>query len=83
MTELSIDTKSRAARVRLALSGETRPVEIRIAKYALTRVGPSTRLAVLEASASRQWLTTVLRTFVVGRRLTIPPHAGAALNLLT
>lgn len=83
MTELSIDTKKRAFRVRLDLVGETRPIEIHVEKYELKQAGAATRLKVVEATASRPWLTEALQQFVVGRSFTIPARAGAVLKLLT
>ena len=82
MTELSIDTKKRAVRMRLELLGEAEPIEIHIKEYRLKQSGESTMLTVLNATASREWLTEVLRQFVVGRSFPIPPGAGAVLGLL-
>ena len=83
MTELSLDTKNRTVRVRLELLGETEPVEIQVTKYALEQHGDQTIMTVLGATASRQWLTEVLRQFVVGQSFTLPARAAALLNVLT
>jgi hypothetical protein len=83
MTELSIDTQKRAVRMRIQLLGEAEPIEIHIKEYRITRIGETPTLTVLKASASRQWLTEVLRQFVVGRSFTIPEKADAVLNVLT
>ena len=82
MTELSIDTKARMIRCCLQLAGETKPVEIHVRKYALTHIGTAARLTIVDADSSRQWLSIVLRRFIVGRSLTIPSQAEAALKLL-
>ena len=76
MTELSIDTTKRSLRVCLDLAGEDTPLEIQVKKYDLKRVGSATRLTIVEATASRQWLAEALREFVVGRSITLPPSAG-------
>jgi hypothetical protein len=82
MTELTVDTKKRTIDVRLDLAGETDPITIRVKKYSL-RGGPDhTTLTVLDATASREWLTEVLREFVVGRSFARPARAGAVLRLL-
>jgi hypothetical protein len=83
MTELSIDTKKRALRVRLDLAGEATPIEIHVKKYDLKRIGTGTRLTIVEATASREWLTEALREFVVGRSYIIPASAGAVLKILS
>jgi hypothetical protein len=84
MTELSIDTKKQAFRVRLDLVGEAQPIEIHVKKYVLRGIATATtRLLIVEATASRQWLAKALREFVAGRSFTIPAKAGAALKLLT
>jgi hypothetical protein len=83
MTELSIDTKNRTLRVRLDLVGESAPVEIHIKKYDLEQTETATRVRIVDAIASREWLTGVLREFVVGRSFTLPARAGDVLKLLT
>jgi hypothetical protein len=65
------------------LLDETTPVEIDVKKYVLRRTGGAATLTIVEATASHQWLAAALGRFVVGRRVTIPAHASAALNLLT
>ena len=82
MTELVIDTKAQTIRLRLELVVETEPVEIHVTKYRLERRGEDATMTVFDATASRPWLTEVLRQFVVGRAFTIPPAAAAALKLL-
>ena len=83
MSQLSVDTKKRAFRVRLELAGEDAPIEIHVYKYEMERGTARTTLTVVDAAASREWLTQVLREFVVGRKFTIPGRAGAVLKLLT
>jgi hypothetical protein len=83
MTELSVDTKKRAFRVRLELAGESEPIEIQVKKYSLERRSTGATLTVVDATASREWLTEVLREFVIGQKFTIPDRAAAILKLLT
>jgi hypothetical protein len=82
MTEFSVDTKNQAFRVQLDLIGESEPIEIHVRKYSLERKGNNVTLIVDDATASRKWLSEVLREFVVGRRFPIPATAGAILKLL-
>jgi hypothetical protein len=83
MTQLSVDTKKRAFRVRLELAGENEPIEIHVKKYGLERRRGRAALTVVDASSSREWLTEVLREFVIGQKFTIPDRAAAVLKLLT
>lgn len=82
MTELSIDTKNRVIHVRLDLVGETEPIQIDVPKFEITQRGDQSSITILDASASREWLTEVLRQFVVGKSFPLPPQAGAVLKLL-
>ena len=83
MTELSIDTKKKKARVRLELLGETEPVEIEVVRYSLKAKGDEAQLTIEEINASREWLAVALRRFAVGRSVTLPAAAGTFLKLLT
>ena len=82
MTELSIDTKNKQARLRLELLGEHQPIDLDILRYSLKEKGETTYITIEEATASREWLTVALREFVVGQDLPIPAKAGALLKLL-
>ena len=82
MTEFSIDTKTRSIHARVELVGEVEPIEINVGKYELTQRGDDVSIAIVDIATSRQWLTAVLRQFVVGRSFTIPPQAGTVLKLL-
>ena len=83
MTELSIDTKKKKARVRLELLGETEPIEIEVVRYSLKAKGDEAQLTIEEINASREWLAVALRRFAVGRSVTLPAAAGTFLKLLT
>ena len=83
MTDVSVDTANRELRVRLELTGESTPVEVHVKKYSVEQRTEGARLTIVEATASREWLTQVLQQFVVGRTFAIPPRAAAVLKLLT
>ena len=82
MTEFSIDTKTRSIHARLELVGEVEPIEIHVGKYELGQRGDQVTITVVDVATSRQWLTEVLRAFVIGKSFTIPPQAGTVLKLL-
>jgi hypothetical protein len=83
MTELSIDTKTKRVRVRLELLGESEPIDVEVLRYSLKEKGETTYITIEEAISSREWLTVVLREFIIGQDLAIPAKAGAILKLLT
>lgn len=83
MTELSVDTKKRTIRVRLELKGEDEPIDIHVKKYSLERRSAGATLTIVDAVASREWLTEALNEFVIGQRFAIPDRAAAILKLLT
>jgi hypothetical protein len=82
MTEFSIDTKTKAVRVRLELLGESQPIELHVTKYSLKQKGGETHITVEEATASREWMTVALREFVIGKSFLLPSGAGTVLKLL-
>jgi len=82
MTDVSIDTTTRELRVRLELVGEHTPVEIHVANYNIEQHGEQETLTIGNATASREWVTELLRQFVVGQRFVIPERAAAMVKLL-
>jgi hypothetical protein len=83
MTELSVDTKKRTIRVRLELKGEDEPIDIHVKKYSLERRSTRATLTIVDAVASRKWMTEAMKEFVIGQRFAIPQRAVAILKLLT
>jgi hypothetical protein len=69
-------------RLRLELAGETEPIEIDITQYRLRSGDRGARLTIDAATASRPWLDTALREFVIGETFPIPAKAEALLRLL-
>jgi hypothetical protein len=82
MTELSVDTKKRTIHARLELKGEDEAIEIHVKEYSIEQRSHGATLTIVDAVASREWMTQALHDFVVGRTFTIPDQAGAVLKLL-
>lgn len=82
MTEFSIDTKTKRARLRLELLGEKEAIDVEILRYTLKQKGETTYITIEEATSSREWLTVALREFLVGQDLAIPAKAGVVLKLM-
>ena len=82
MTELLVDTKNKTVRVQLELLGEHEPIDIAITEYELHRNSRGARITIHRARASRQWMTTALEQFVIGKSFPIPAKAEPFLKLL-
>jgi len=82
MSDVAIDTTTREVRVRLELVGEPTPVEIHVGTYNIEQHGDQATLTISDATASREWITELLRQFVVGRPIAIPERAAAIVKLL-
>jgi hypothetical protein len=82
MSEVSIDTARREIRVRLELVGESTPVEIHVTDYTIEHQGERATVTIGDVTASREWITELLRQFVVGRTFALPERAAAIVKLL-
>jgi hypothetical protein len=82
ITDLSLDSAHRRAQVRLALRGERGPIDVDVRKYDIERADGGDWLTVVDAVASREWLTAALQHFAVGRRFHISRKAAIVLRLL-
>lgn len=77
--ELTIDSKRRRIDVTCTLNGEVSPIGVTIAKYRIEQDGGKTFIEVLDSSATRVWMQTVMRDHLHGRRFEVPSWAAAAL----
>ena len=82
MSHMSIDTARREIRVRLDLVGESTPVEIHVTNYTIEHQGERATVTIGDATASREWITELLRQFVVGQTFALPQGAAAIVKLL-
>jgi len=82
VTSMTLDTAQRRAQLRLALRGDAAPIDVDLREYRLEHGDGGDWLTVIDATASREWLTGVLQQFVVGRRFHIPSAAARTLRLL-
>jgi hypothetical protein len=82
MTDVSVDTSRREIRVRLELVGESTPVEIQVMNYHIQQQGAGATLTIGDAITSREWLTELLRDFVIGRTLVLPERAAGMVKFL-
>ena len=82
ISDVSVDTSKREVRVRLELVGESTPIEIQVMNYSIEQQGASATLTIGDAIASREWLTELLREFVIGRTFVLPERAAGMFKFL-
>lgn len=82
MSDVSVDTARREIRVRLELAGESTPVDIHVTNYSIELQGERGTVTIGDATASREWMTELLRQLVIGRTFDIPERAAALVKLL-
>ena len=73
VTRLSIDPGARSASLTIELKGETSPITVEILNYDLSTSAGQTHVCLRQIQASREWLTTALTQYLVGRPLLVPP----------
>jgi hypothetical protein len=83
ITDLTVDTADRRARLRMALRGEPGAIDVADLRYDIHRAHGSDWLTLVDAVTSREWLTAALKQFAVGRPFQIPPYGARVLRLLT
>jgi hypothetical protein len=83
ITDLSLDTADRRAQLRMALRGEKGAIDVADLRYDIHHADGSDWLTLVDAVASREWLTAALKQFAVGRQFHISPNGARVLRLLT
>ena len=77
--ELKIDSKRQRVEVVCRLNGEVSPIGITIERYRLSESAGKNFIEVLDSSATRPWLQTVMRDHLHGRKFEVPSWAATAL----
>jgi hypothetical protein len=79
----SLNSRENRASVKVLLNGEVEPITVDIQQYILSRDASGSYVTVSSARASREWITTLLHHFLIGKRIDIPEkYAGYAKMLL-
>jgi hypothetical protein len=79
-TSLKIDSTNKTADIVLELKGEQTPITIHVQEYELMREGDATFVVIKALSASREWMTSMAREYLVGRRLQLPREAAGMMS---
>ena len=73
------DSKRCRIDVTCTLNGEVSQISVTIARYQIVEEDGKTFLEVLDSSATRLWLQTVMRDHLHGKKIPLPSWAKAAL----
>ena len=72
MTSLHIDSNRKTIRLELELKGESSPIVVEVENYDLLQQDDGTFLRLNRISASREWITLLLREWVPKQQIKLP-----------
>jgi len=76
VTDLKLNSQSKALEVTLELKGEREPVRIEVHNYELLKENGRCFVILKDVSTSREWLTALARNLAVGKRLEVPSEVA-------
>ena len=82
MLNFSVQPDTKKIYAEILLKGENSPIKITLDGYEIDGPPGKPTLTVAKASASREWLEVVLKEFVEGKPIELPPKAAPLLKLL-
>ena len=82
MLNFSVQPDTKRIYAELLLKGEDTPIKLTLDGYEISGPADKPTLHVAKVSASREWLEVVLREFVEGKPIELPPKAAPLLKLL-
>jgi hypothetical protein len=83
MLNFALDPQTRTITLEMLPKGEKEPIQLTLRGYELAEPeGGKPALRIAQVSASREWLEVLLRQFVEGRSIELPPNVAPLLKLL-
>ena len=82
MLNFSVQPDTKTIHAEIMLKGEVAPIALTLSGYELGGTSAKPELRVAKVAASREWLEVVLREFVEGKPIELPPKAAPLLKLL-
>ena len=82
LTRLKLDTTARTIEADLELNGETQPVNVQVREYELRESEGRATVVLKDIHTSRDWLTTLMKNFVVDREFNLPDSVKKFLPML-
>ncbi len=82
LTRLKLDTAARTIEADVELNGETQPVNVQVREYELRESEGRATVVLKDIQTSRDWLTTLMKNFVVDREFKLPDSVKKFLPML-
>ncbi len=82
MLNFSVQTDTKTLNAEIQLKGEASPIRLTLTGYEIGGTAEKPTLRFAKTAASREWLDTVLREFVEGKAIDLPPKAAPLLKML-
>ena len=72
MIEFRFDPKKKELYAKALLSGEAEPIEFHVQDYRLVEEEGISSIVIEQFLTNREWLTTLLNAFIIGKEFPIP-----------
>ncbi len=82
LTRLKLDTAARTIEADLQLHGETQPVHLEVREYELREADGRATVVLKDVHTSREWLTTLMKNFVVDKEFKLPDSVKKFLPMI-
>ena len=82
MLNFSVQPETKTITAEILLKGEESPIKLLLRGYEIGGTAEKPTLSIAKAEASREWLSVVLREFVEGTPIDLPPKAAPLLKML-
>ena len=82
MLNFSVQPETKTITGEILLKGEQSSIKLLLSGYEISGTAEKPTLRIAKAEASREWLSVVLREFVEGKPIDLPPKAAPLLKLL-
>ena len=82
MLNFSVQPETKTITAEILLKGESSPLKLTLGGYEIGGDPGKPTLRIAHATASREWLEVVLKEYLVGKPIDLPPKAVPLLKLL-
>ncbi len=82
MLHFSVQPETKTIDAEILLKGESSPIKLTLSGYEISGSADKPTLRIARVAASREWLEVVLREFVEGKAIDLPPKAAPLLKIL-
>lgn len=82
MLNFSVQPETKTIDAEILLKGEPTPIKVTLTGYDIGGSADKPTFRVAKVAASREWLEVVLREFVEGKPIDLPPKAAPLMKIL-